>query len=410
MKENLCEKEKSAEPSKRAPLYLAPSSNGDGWGVFSSQPISKGDIVELAPLLLRFSEENSEVLRSTILNNYYYQYWAWNGVHSESQFVVSFGYMLYFNHSSRPNIKYQQFGREPDIDNPGHAVALGYYALCDIPAHVELLCDYGGPEWFQERGMMLIDEESDPLSFCTNVNRMSPGEYKRIPEADHILTSKLYSGYDDKAIEKVTESHVDGECEVLPYNMDSMHSNAPSRISQLECSGFGSVRCTQDVKEGETLEVVPALVLPKSNIEGSLLETIATHWEDLEVSHNRLSSDNSIKVVLSDEVNDLERIAWVRPRSKMASLQDTVFLALAGNLSLLWRSLSDHNSYLVVESDKCNESGFLLRLVASRPIRLGERVVVKLPAFSSISMEMIVEELALTGQTVVPEMISGLES
>jgi hypothetical protein len=377
-------------------LYLAQSTNGEGWGVFSSRYISKGDIVELAPLLLRFAEEEPEVLKGTILNNYHYQYWAWNGVTTLSQLVLSFGYMLYFNHSSQPNIMYQQFGKEPDIDNPGHAVALGYYALCDIPANAELLCDYGGPEWFRDRGLTLVDNP---------VEHMVPDPFQQHLSRHWTLTSKLYAGHDKDSMNKVIQSHSDRECEMIPYNMDTMQSNLSIVHSHGTSTGFGNVICTDDVEKGESLEVVPVLVLLKSSIDGSLLETISMEWKDLECPQDLITNDH-VDVVLSNEVEVDPSAEGVRSITKTAKIQETILFALAGNLSLLWRHMTDYNARLVVERDMCNKSGFLVRLVVTRRIQTLERVIVKLPPMLSSSVERMVEELALTGQPVIPDLIS----
>jgi SET domain len=400
----------SNEPRRKPLLYLGRSSNGEGWGVFSSQNISRGEIIELAPLLLRFPEEEPEVLKGTILNNYHYEYWAWNGVTTESQFVLSFGYMLYFNHSSQPNIKYQQFGKEPDIDNPGNAVGLGYYALCDVPAHVELLCDYGGPGWFQDRGVTLVDVPKDQPLTTRSLKKHhldSTNESVRMDRSDTdlILSSNVYSGYNSRTVQKVAECHSDAECDPFPYNLDSMKSCLFSIEDQSLQSGFGSVICREDVEEGATLEVVPVLVLFKSAVMGTLLETIVMDWKDLEYSHSVVPG-NVVKVTISEDAENDQNTPPVRCSTKIAGMDETVLLALAGNLSLLWRSMTEFNSRLVVDQDEYNDSGFLLRLVATSQIRTGEIVVVKMPSFSPASIERMVEELALTGQPVVPDLIS----
>ncbi|KAG7367197.1 nuclear protein SET [Nitzschia inconspicua] len=399
-------KETFTEAPRRARLYLAPSSHGYGWGVFSLKHISKGDIVELAPLLLRFPEENSEVLKATILNNYHYEYWAWNGVSSECQFALSFGYMLYFNHSAQPNIKYQQFGKEPDVDNPSRAVGLGYYALCDISPHVELLCDYGGPEWFQDRGMTLVAEQTNLQSCGGTRTSWDQAAILKRDSSDVILSSKLCSGYNDNTISKLVESHVDGGFEIPPYNLESLRSRLFSSETQPSSLGFGSVICTENTEEGETLEAVPILVLLKSAVKGSLLETITVEWKDLDFTKD-LCPNDIVKVVVSEEVDEDRSTARVRSVTKDVDIHETVLLALAGNLSLLRRSLVGYNSRLVVEHDKYNAYGFLMRLEAIGRIRSGEQVVVKLPEMSSSSIDRVVEELALTGQLVIADLISN---
>ena len=41
-------------------LYFARSSHGEGWGVFASRNFAKGEIVEMAPMFLRFPDPDTE--------------------------------------------------------------------------------------------------------------------------------------------------------------------------------------------------------------------------------------------------------------------------------------------------------------------------------------------------------------
>ncbi len=263
---------------RKSHLYLAPSSHaGGGWGVFSSRSIAVGDMVEMAPLLLRFSEREPRVLKDSILNNYHYQYWAWNGATLSSQFVLSFGYMLYFNHSSQPNLKYKQFGQEPDVENPGNSVALGYYALCDIPPNTELFCDYGGTDWFRDRGLEYVDSVNEQRSPSDDHREALHGisqplvKSKQIeastsaPSAS-ILTSKLYAGYDRKSIKRILDCHKEG-LDIYTYNLDSIYLKIyPCRKGsdrEPNMTGFGNVVSREDVEEGATLEISPSSCLRK---------------------------------------------------------------------------------------------------------------------------------------------------
>ncbi|MCU0316158.1 MAG: hypothetical protein MUC92_06160, partial [Fimbriimonadaceae bacterium] len=49
---------KGGSSCRDASLYLAKSTNGDGWGVFSRYPLYQGQFIEVAPLFLRFPEDD----------------------------------------------------------------------------------------------------------------------------------------------------------------------------------------------------------------------------------------------------------------------------------------------------------------------------------------------------------------
>ena len=384
---------------QEAPLYLTKSTHGDGWGVFSRYPLREGQFVELAPLLLRFHEDDpstEKVLKDTVLNNYHYEY-------GPSHFVLSFGHMLYFNHSSAcPNIKYCQLGSQPDVDSLDDAVGLGYYALCNIDAHVELLCDYGGSEWFRDRGLDLVEDTNDETSGAL-VDSNSPQVISSRIDNDTVLCSKLYGGYTEKCIHRVVDCHtVDFECS--PYNLKSLYSMGNFFMAE-DPTGFGNVVCRQDVNEGETLEVAPVLLLPKTSVEGSILETIVINWEDLECSKEIAGLDVT-SVMTCQEDKDDRSIAKVSLSSKHVKLEETVMLALAGNLSLMAREPTNYNARFVVEQDPFNSYGFVLRLFATKSIRQGERITVKLPSLSRASRERFAEELALTGQPITSYLLA----
>ena len=413
------EQEQQSSSWRQSNLYLAPSSQGDGWGVYSYKDLTMGDIVEFAPMLLRFPEDQPAILKDTILNNYHYEHWAWNGVAYVSQFVLSFGYMLYFNHSSKPNISYQQFGREPDLDEPDNSVGLGYYAVCDIPAHTELFCDYGGSEWFKDRGLELVDADEPTVDHhildhrVTVIHGTSPllvkpslktTELTR-PNPDKILYSKLYGGYNKKAFERVRNSH-DEEFDLPPYNLDSWMPNLFSLdevnekgINTSECTGFGNVVCIENIDIGDTLEVVPVLVLSKSIVKGTIAEPLVLEWKDLESLPDRDLGDD-VRSVLFPEIVKENLVSKVKFSKRDLARDETVIFGLAGSLSLIDRSMDEYNACCFVERDPCNDGGFLVRVTATKSIVSGEKVVVKLPAFSQKNLEKIIEELALSGQPV----------
>jgi hypothetical protein len=388
---------KGGSSCRDASLYLAKSTNGDGWGVFSRYPVYQGQFIEVAPLFLRFPEDDpttEKVLKDTMLNNYHYEYLP-------SYFVLSFGYMLYFNHSSSsPNIKYCQLGSEPDVDNLDNSVCLAYYAVCDIDAHVELLCDYGGSEWFIDRGIALVESEndvsanSDPSPTCSKPRH---------------LFSKLYGGYNEKCTRKVIDCCPDNELDDSICDFDSLlstpHFLEAQAASRPVSTGFGNVICRQDVKKGETLEVSPVLVLPKRSVEGSILEALTINWEDLECSQEVVSQEFT-KIMIHQESDNDASITKVSSSTKEAKLNVTVILPLAGNLSFIARNLTDFNARMSVELDPFNKSGFLLRLEATKPLWQGDKITAALPPLSGALTTRVIEELALTGQPILCDLIS----
>lgn len=390
------------------PIHIAPSSHGKGWGVFASRDIARGEIIEIAPLFLRFSEQEVDVLQRTALNDYHYEYWAWNGVTAshERQFQISFGYMLYFNHSSaRANISYQHFGREPDLDHPEQSVGLGYYALRDIRKDEELLTDYGGAQWFRARGMDLVeDDDTEEVDSKRNeLERPTSNELEGIVQAAR--SSKLYCVFDIKTRQRILKCHKEVR-EFPPYELEPFCESVSSYTSSLPTlsTGFGSVICQHEARAGDILELAPALILPKTLTRNTLLESMVVEWKDLLQAEKR--KDRTIQVMVVSEADE-KGASPTKTKSELVDtkMDDTVLLPLAGSLSLIARDLMDFNAEFQVEDDPYSTGSFLLRAVSTRTISVGEVVVAKLPRHLRLSS--LVEELALTGQNLVPGVLNN---
>ena len=122
--------------SQRIPhLYIAPSTIDDR-GVFSSQLVPKGSIIEICAVIVIPRDEMNH-LKKTTLYNYYFD---WD---EESQSgAIALGYGSLYNHSYHPNTEYVL-----DYDTN----TLEFHALKDIEAGEEITINYNGDPDDQEK-------------------------------------------------------------------------------------------------------------------------------------------------------------------------------------------------------------------------------------------------------------------
>lgn len=73
---------------------------GKGRGVFARRPIRKGEVIERVPVLVMSVEDYEKGMDTTILAGYVF---AWG----EGQIALALGYGSLYNHSYRPNARYQ---------------------------------------------------------------------------------------------------------------------------------------------------------------------------------------------------------------------------------------------------------------------------------------------------------------
>jgi len=81
-------------------LYITDSVNR-GRGVFSSENLAKGRIVEVAPVIV-MSREERVLLDKTLLHDYIF---LWG--RDESQCCLALGYVSIYNHDYRSNAEYE---------------------------------------------------------------------------------------------------------------------------------------------------------------------------------------------------------------------------------------------------------------------------------------------------------------
>lgn len=121
-------------------LTIAPTPNM-GRGVFTKEPISRGTIVELSPVIV-MGPEDRQLLDRTSLHDYIFE-WG----EDRTRCCMAMGYVPVYNHASPSNCEY-----EMDYDEDTITVT----AVRDIEAEEELFINYNGdwddarPVWFED--------------------------------------------------------------------------------------------------------------------------------------------------------------------------------------------------------------------------------------------------------------------
>ena len=119
-------------------LVIAPTSQ-KGRGVFSTEDIQKGTIIEVSPVIV-MSNEDRKLLDQTLLHDYIFE-WG----EDPKGCCMALGYIPVYNHSYRSNCEY-----EMDFS----AELISVKAVRFIRAGEELLINYNGdwnnktPVWF----------------------------------------------------------------------------------------------------------------------------------------------------------------------------------------------------------------------------------------------------------------------
>jgi SET domain-containing protein len=122
-------------------LFVAPSSYM-GRGVFSSENIAPGMVVEVAPVIV-MSLEEKKLLDQTLLHDYIFE-WG----EEKAQCCMALGYVPVYNHSYQSNCEYEMDFEEQRIS---------IKAVHFIKAGEELFINYNGdwndntPLWFDAK-------------------------------------------------------------------------------------------------------------------------------------------------------------------------------------------------------------------------------------------------------------------
>jgi hypothetical protein len=405
---------------KKNYLYMAPSNQqqqqqgkgkGKGWGIFAAQPFRKGEVVELAPLWVGF-EQLEPLVRQTLLDNYHAQRWEWDGTTHHSKTVVIFGSSSIFNHGNdetEQNIKLVQImGNDDDDDDNDHRVAtFGHYALRDIAVGEELLTNYG-TDWFTQRGLnQVVTEKDDPrideAANNNNNNRNNTTLWIDNDEWREMYTSKIYAGHGRE------EKNLQGLFNVRSRDYN-MRAYIRKRMAPFE-AGYRNARAKVSITEaGTLLEILPALVLAKEMVLDTDLEPIVLFWDDLESSSFGTTLDPDFK--LPETVNVMYQnrdTDWSSEYEELNRVEETVLVPLGGSLSVLQRTTSDdpqdYNCRLEgITPDRWNKNAFTIRIVSTKPIEVGERLVLKLAGNSASphSRHALLTQLVATGQPFTP--------
>ena len=122
-------------------LFIAGTENM-GRGVFTSQNIEAGTIVEVAPVIIMSLEER-KLLGQTYLHDYIFE---WGG--DKQKCCMALGYVPIYNHSFKSNCEY-----EMDLENESISIKSVHL----IKAGEELYINYNGnwndskPVWFDAK-------------------------------------------------------------------------------------------------------------------------------------------------------------------------------------------------------------------------------------------------------------------
>ena len=111
------------------PFLFIADTPGMGRGVFTSEHIAAGTVIEISPVLVMSAEER-KLLDQTLLHDYIFE-WG----ERKDQCCMALGYVPLYNHSYRSNCEY-----EMDFDQ----ASISIRAVHHISAGAELLINYNG--------------------------------------------------------------------------------------------------------------------------------------------------------------------------------------------------------------------------------------------------------------------------
>lgn len=112
-----------------------------GLGVFANEDISKGEIIEITPLIdMEITPDND----SKILFDYRFTYIKGDKI---TKLVIPVGYGCIYNHSNTPNANWRL--------NSGLDM-FEFYSIKDIKQHEEICTSYGDEEYWKARSHVKV--------------------------------------------------------------------------------------------------------------------------------------------------------------------------------------------------------------------------------------------------------------
>lgn len=131
-------------------LYIA-STAEMGRGVFTSQDIEPGTVVEISPVIV-MSQDERKLLDQTLLHDYIFE---WPGEKGEC--CVALGYVSVYNHSYESNCEYEMPAQQNYSGGDIEEKQISIKTVRFIKAGEELFINYNGdwndskPLWFDTK-------------------------------------------------------------------------------------------------------------------------------------------------------------------------------------------------------------------------------------------------------------------
>jgi uncharacterized protein len=120
---------------------------GKGRGVFARRAIKKGEMIERVPVLVMTSDEYAKGLANTPLKDYCF---CWGN----DQVALALGYGSLYNHSYRPNARYEDVG----------PLTKAFIAIRAIAKGEEITVNYNGKSSSRAKVWFNVVEDGSDLS------------------------------------------------------------------------------------------------------------------------------------------------------------------------------------------------------------------------------------------------------
>ena len=130
---------------------------GKGRGVFARRLIRKGEVFETVPVIVLPEEESGDDSAGAVLRSYCFQW-------GRGKMALALGYGSLYNHSYRPNARYDDVGPQTKE----------FSALRDIPPGEEITVNYNGKPRGREAVWFEVVEASAPAQAGPSRNGAVP--------------------------------------------------------------------------------------------------------------------------------------------------------------------------------------------------------------------------------------------